>query len=200
MITRRKFMAGMTATPVALAAAVVFVPKAFSSVPVTRASILLQNYEDNEDMTGTIQGIIKRYKHEFNNLVTRTRLVNDVREYLNTLQYMGRIHDFKVTCDDTNNFGKRLSNNQLWVDVFYRPTRSLKFFHQTYYTSDTMGGTVAHSHYPTNDKCGVRDHGIDVMPHHDKAGYLINYDSAGKVIPTNHGASGGPISTEIGLP
>jgi len=37
------------------------------------------------------------------------------------------IYDYMVVCDETNNTAERIDRNELWCDIYIKPTRAAEF-------------------------------------------------------------------------
>lgn len=64
---------------------------------------------------------------EPNDPATRSLLVNMIQPFLRDVQARRGIYDFKVVCDDTNNTPVRVDRNELWCNIFIKPTRTAEF-------------------------------------------------------------------------
>lgn len=130
MITRRKVLAGIAATPVALAGAVAFTPNVLgyvTSVTVTNSG---SGYRaptwDDDDLLGTVERIMKQYVFEFNDDVTRNWIKTDICHFFNHLQNTGQIHKYSVVCDMTNN-KSNVGDGIVIASIYYSPSRSAVF-------------------------------------------------------------------------
>lgn len=56
---------------------------------------------------------------------TRAQFVNLVEPFLRTIQGRQGIYDFKVVCDETNNTGEVIDNNDFVGDIYVKPARSI---------------------------------------------------------------------------
>ena len=64
---------------------------------------------------------------EFNDEFTRAQFKNLVEPFLREVQGRRGIYDFKVVCDETNNTGEVIDQNQFVGDIFIKPAKSINF-------------------------------------------------------------------------
>lgn len=62
---------------------------------------------------------------EFNDAFTRAQFRNLVNPYLRDIQGRRGIYDFRVICDETNNTGEVIDNNQMIGDIYIKPAKSI---------------------------------------------------------------------------
>jgi len=93
-------------------------PSAFDRVNVRRLFITMEK---------GISTALKYFLFENNTEFTRKQVVNMLEPYLRDIQGRGGIYDFKVVCNETNNTPERIDRNELWVDVYVKPTRTAEF-------------------------------------------------------------------------
>jgi phage tail sheath protein FI len=62
---------------------------------------------------------------EFNDSFTRTQFRNLVNPYLRNIQGRRGIYEFKIVCDETNNTGEIIDNNQFIGDIYIKPAKSI---------------------------------------------------------------------------
>jgi phage tail sheath protein FI len=74
---------------------------------------------------------------ELNDTLTRTTFTNLVVPYLKDVQSRRGIIDFKVVCDETNNTGQVIDNNQFVADIFIKPTRSINYIQLNFIATRT---------------------------------------------------------------
>lgn len=72
------------------------------------------NYDEIFDDT---KDIVETYRGEYNDNITRDKIINHIRAYLRPLYEYGSIYDFLVICDETNNTPERIARNELWVEI-----------------------------------------------------------------------------------
>jgi hypothetical protein len=64
---------------------------------------------------------------EFNDEFTRAQLTSQVQTYLNTIKSRRGIQEYVVVCDTTNNTGAVLNENQLVMDIYIKPNKSINW-------------------------------------------------------------------------
>jgi phage tail sheath protein FI len=64
---------------------------------------------------------------EFNDEFTRAEFVNIVEPFLREIKGRRGITDFRVVCDETNNTGNVIDNNQFVASIFVKPARSINY-------------------------------------------------------------------------
>jgi len=74
-----------------------------------------------------IKPAIRSVLFEQNDSTTRTRISNEINRLLRKIQGEDGITDFKVVCDETNNTPDIIDSNNLVVDVFVKPKKSINF-------------------------------------------------------------------------
>ena len=91
---------------------------AFNRINVRRLFLVLEK---------AIATSAKYFLFEPNDNATRNLLVNMISPFLRDVQARRGIYDFKVVCDDTNNTPARVDRNELWCNIFIKPTRTAEF-------------------------------------------------------------------------
>lgn len=66
---------------------------------------------------------------EFNDDFTRAQLLNAVEPYLKCCQTEGKIHDYRVICDETNNPDEIIDQNRFVGDIYIQPIKNVSFIH-----------------------------------------------------------------------
>jgi phage tail sheath protein FI len=74
---------------------------------------------------------------ELNDTLTRSTFTNLVVPFLKDVQARRGIIDFKVICDETNNTGQVIDNNQFVADIFIKPTRSINYIQLNFIATRT---------------------------------------------------------------
>jgi phage tail sheath protein FI len=74
---------------------------------------------------------------ELNDTLTRTTFTNIVVPFLKDVQARRGIIDFKVICDESNNTGQVIDNNQFVADIFIKPTRSINYIQLNFIATRT---------------------------------------------------------------
>ena len=101
---------------------------AFDRINVRRLFIYLED---------AISAAAKDQLFEFNDEITRTNFVNIVEPFLRDVQAKRGITDFRVVCDETNNTGAVIDNNEFVADIFIKPARSINFIGLTFVATRT---------------------------------------------------------------
>lgn len=91
---------------------------AFNRINVRRLFIILEK---------AISTAVKYFLFEPNDTFTRLQLINMITPFLRDVQSRRGIFDFLVVCDSTNNTAERIDRNELWADIFIKPTRAAEF-------------------------------------------------------------------------
>jgi hypothetical protein len=91
---------------------------AFNRVNVRRLFIVLEK---------SIATACKYFLFEPNDEVTRMLLVNTIDPYLRDVRGKRGIQEFLIVCDTSNNTGQRIDANELWCDIYIKPTRAAEF-------------------------------------------------------------------------
>ena len=78
-------------------------------------------------MEDAISAAARDQLFEFNDEITRANFVNIIEPFLRTIQAQRGIFDFRVICDETNNTGAVVDNNEFVADIFVQPARSINF-------------------------------------------------------------------------
>lgn len=74
---------------------------------------------------------------EFNDEFTRENFKAMVDPYLRDVQARRGITDFLVVCDETNNTGQIIDNNEFRADIYVKPARSINFITLTFIATRT---------------------------------------------------------------
>lgn len=64
---------------------------------------------------------------EANTDKTRLRVTNIIEDFMDTVQSGGGVTSYQVLCDETNNTSQVIDNNELVVDLFVQPTKTIEF-------------------------------------------------------------------------
>ena len=91
---------------------------AFNRINVRRLFIILEK---------AIATAVKNFLFEPNDAVTRLLLVNMIDPFLRDVRARRGIFDFLIVCDTTNNTPERVDRNELWCDIYVKPTRAAEF-------------------------------------------------------------------------
>ena len=93
-------------------------PSAFDRINVRRLFNILQK---------AISLAARWSLFEFNDSFTRATLKNMIEPFLRGIQSRRGITDFLVVCSSENNTPEIIDNNELVLDVFVKPSRSVNF-------------------------------------------------------------------------
>ena len=96
---------------------------AFDRINVRRLFIYLED---------AISAAARDQLFEFNDEITRTNFVNIVEPFLRDVQAKRGIQDYVVICDQTNNTGAVIDNNEFVADIYVKPARSINFIGLTF--------------------------------------------------------------------
>lgn len=91
---------------------------AFNRVNVRRLFIILEK---------AISTAVVNFLFEPNDDLSRLLLVNMIDPFLRDVRARRGIFDFLVVCDETNNTPERIDRNELWCDIYVKPTRAAEF-------------------------------------------------------------------------
>lgn len=91
-------------------------PSAFSRINVRTLFIVLKK---------NIANFAKYQLFELNDYITRTLFKNACNKYLDTVKGGRGVYDFLVVCDETNNTGDVIDNNEFVGDIFVKPAKSI---------------------------------------------------------------------------
>lgn len=130
--SRRGFLAGLGALIAAPA-----IVKATSIMPVKVYPELIQPTPAALDRINqrfvvlkakeTLEQILEHTLFEPNDAFTRARVSSHVDAYLQDMKNRRAIEDYVVVCDNTNNPPHIIDNNQLYADLYIKPTRSIEY-------------------------------------------------------------------------
>jgi len=91
---------------------------AFNRINVRRLFMVLEK---------AISTAAKYFLFEPNDDLTRLLLVNMIDPFLRDVKSRRGVYDYMVVCDTTNNTPERIDRNELWCDIFIKPTRAAEF-------------------------------------------------------------------------
>jgi phage tail sheath protein FI len=91
---------------------------AFNRVNVRRLFIILEK---------SIATAVKYFLFEPNDSFTRLQLINMIEPFLRDVKSRRGIYDFLVVCDSSNKTPERIDRNELWCDIYIKPTRAAEF-------------------------------------------------------------------------
>lgn len=90
----------------------------FNRVNVRRLFIILAK---------SISTALKYFLFEPNDGFTRIQIINLIEPFLRDVKARRGIYDYLVVCDDRNNTAERIARNELWCDIYVKPTVSAEF-------------------------------------------------------------------------
>ena len=76
---------------------------------------------------------------EFNDEFTRASFKAMIDPYLRDVQARRGMTDFLTVCDETNNTGQVIDNNEFRADIYVKPARSINFITLTFIATRTRG-------------------------------------------------------------
>lgn len=91
---------------------------AFNRINVRRLFIILEK---------AISTAAKYFLFEPNDDLTRLQLINMIDPFLRDVRSRRGIYDYMIVCDSTNNTAERIDRNELWCDIYIKPTRAAEF-------------------------------------------------------------------------
>ena len=74
---------------------------------------------------------------EFNDTFTRENFLGMVNPYMRDVMARRGVTDFLVVCDETNNTGQVIDNNEFRADIYVKPARSINFITLTFIATRT---------------------------------------------------------------
>jgi hypothetical protein len=91
---------------------------AFNRINVRRLFMILEK---------SISTAVKYFLFEPNDDLTRLLLVNMIDPFLRDVKARRGVYDYLVICDGTNNTPERIDRNELWCDIYVKPTRAAEY-------------------------------------------------------------------------
>jgi phage tail sheath protein FI len=70
---------------------------------------------------------VKYFLFEPNDSFTRLQLINMIDPFLRDVKSRRGIYDYMLVADSTNNTPERIDRNELWVDIYIKPTKAAEF-------------------------------------------------------------------------
>ena len=95
-----------------------FKNSAFNRINVRRLFIILEK---------AISTAVVNFLFEPNDDLSRLLLVNLIDPFLRDVRSRRGIFDYLIVCDETNNTPERVDRNELWCDIYVKPTRAAEF-------------------------------------------------------------------------
>jgi len=91
---------------------------AFNRINVRRLFMVLEK---------AISTATKYFLFEPNDDLTRLLLVNMIDPFLRDVKARRGVYDYLIICDTTNNTPERIDRNELWCDIYIKPTKAAEF-------------------------------------------------------------------------
>ena len=103
-------------------------PTAFDRVNVRRLFL---------DLEKRTRETLKFFVFEPNTFLTRNRVVNTLTPIFENAKQTEGVYDYLIVCDDRNNPGSVIDQNELRVDVYLKPVRAAEFILVNFYAVNT---------------------------------------------------------------
>jgi len=91
---------------------------AFNRVNVRRLFIIIGK---------AVSTALKYFLFEPNDTFTRLAIINMIDPFLRDIVARRGIFDYLIVCDERNNSAERIDRNELWCDIYIKPTRTAEF-------------------------------------------------------------------------
>ena len=91
---------------------------AFNRLNVRRLFLVLEK---------AISTACKYFLFEPNDDMTRMLLFDMIEPFLRDVKARRGIYEYRIVCDDANNTPERIDRNELWVDIYVKPTKTAEF-------------------------------------------------------------------------
>lgn len=91
---------------------------AFNRINVRRLFIIIGK---------AIATALKYFLFEPNDSFTRLAIINMIDPFLRDIVARRGIFDYLIVCDERNNTPERIDRNELWCDIYVKPTRTAEF-------------------------------------------------------------------------
>ncbi len=75
----------------------------------------------------SVEPLLQGYLFEQNTDALRSRVVANINSFLQTVFSGGGLTAFETVCDETNNTSQVIDSNQLAVDIYVQPTKTIEF-------------------------------------------------------------------------
>jgi len=103
-------------------------PSAFDRINVRRNFLYLEK---------ATKSVMKFFLFENNTLFTRTRVVNTLSPFFERVKAAGGLYDYLIVCDERNNSAEVIDNNELVVDIYLKPVKTVEFIQVNFYATRT---------------------------------------------------------------
>jgi phage tail sheath protein FI len=75
----------------------------------------------------SVSTALKYFLFEPNDSFTRLQIINMTDPFLRDIKGRRGIFDYLIVCDERNNTPERIDRNELWCDIYIKPTRAAEF-------------------------------------------------------------------------
>ena len=75
----------------------------------------------------SVSTALSYFLFEPNDSFTRLQIINMIDPFLRDVKARRGIFDYLIVCDDRNNTPERIDRNELWCDIYIKPTRAAEF-------------------------------------------------------------------------
>jgi hypothetical protein len=103
-------------------------PSAFDRINVRRNFLYLEK---------ATKSVMKFFLFENNTFFTRTRVANTLIPFFERVKAAGGLYDYLIVCDERNNTAEVIDNNELVVDIYLKPVRTVEFIQVNFYATRT---------------------------------------------------------------
>ena len=91
---------------------------AFNRINVRRLFIIIGK---------SVSTALKYFLFEPNDTFTRLAIINMIDPFLRDVVARRGVFDYLIVCDERNNTPERIDRNELWCDIYIKPTRTAEF-------------------------------------------------------------------------
>lgn len=74
---------------------------------------------------------------EQNDAYTRLQFVNTIEPFLQEVKGRRGIYDYAIVCDERNNTSARIDRNEMWSDIYIKPTKAVEFIQLNFIATRT---------------------------------------------------------------
>ena len=103
-------------------------PSAFDRINVRRTFLYLEKIT---------KATMQFFLFENNTLFTRTRVVNTLVPFFERVKAGDGLYDYLIVCDERNNTGEVIDQNELVVDIYLKPVKTAEFILVNFYATRT---------------------------------------------------------------
>ena len=103
-------------------------PSAFDRINVRRTFLYLEKIT---------KATMQFFLFENNTLFTRTRVVNTLVPFFERVKADDGLYDYLIVCDERNNTGEVIDQNELVVDIYLKPVKTAEFILVNFYATRT---------------------------------------------------------------